>query len=59
MVRLAEAIDLEVLAGLAVLLWPNHSTEDLFCEFSKIMTNGESQFFLKYENDIPVGFAQC
>ena len=59
MVRLAEAIDLEVLAGLAVLLWPNHSTEDSFCEFSKIMTNGESQFFLKYENDIPVGFAQC
>ena len=23
------------------------------------MINGKSQFFLKYENDFPIGFAQC
>lgn len=59
MVKSAEVNDLGVLAGLAALLWQNHSAEDLFHEFSKIMSKGESQFFLKYEEDMPVGFAQC
>lgn len=59
MVKSAEVNDLGVLAGLAALLWQNHTAEDLFHEFSKIMSKGESQFFLKYEKDMPVGFAQC
>lgn len=59
MVKSAEVNDLEVLANLAALLWQNHSIEDLFHEFSGIMSNGESRFFLKYEKNIPVGFAQC
>lgn len=59
MVKSAEFSDLEVLSNLAALLWQNHSAEDLFHEFSKIMSKGESQFFLKYEKDMPVGFAQC
>lgn len=59
MVKPAGVNDLEVLANLAALLWQNHSVEDLFHEFSKIMSKGESQFFLKYEKDMPVGFAQC
>ena len=59
MVKSAEVNDLGVLAGLAALLWQNQSAEDLFHEFSKIMSKGESQFFLKYEKDMPVGFAQC
>ena len=28
-------------------------------EFSEIISQGKSRFFLKYENDIPIGFAQC
>lgn len=59
MVKPAEVNDLDVLANLAVLLWQNHSVEDLFQEFSRILSNGESQFFLKYENNLPIGFAQC
>lgn len=59
MVRSAEVNDLGVLAELAALLWQNHSAEDLFQKFSKIMSNGASQFFLLYEKDLPVGFAQC
>ena len=35
MVKPAEVRDLEVLANLAVLLWENHSAEDLLYEFSK------------------------
>ena len=59
MVKPAEANDLDVLANLTAQLWQNHSIKDLFQEFSRILSNGESQFFLKYENGLPVGFAQC
>lgn len=51
--------DLNTLASLAVLMWSTHSVKALEKEFSEIIQNGESQFFLKYENGIPVGFAQC
>lgn len=59
MIKPAEANDLDVLTNLAAQLWQNHSVEDLFQEFSRILSNGESQFFLKYENNLSVGFAQC
>lgn len=55
----AEMCDVERLANLAVLMWKKHTVQDLIDEFSKIMLKGNSQFFLKYEQDIPVGFAQC
>lgn len=59
MVRKAEKQDLEILANLAVQIWDSHSVSELIVEFSEIMEKGNSQFFLKYENDIPIGFAQC
>ncbi|HBI1562028.1 MULTISPECIES: GNAT family N-acetyltransferase [Enterococcus] len=40
-------------------MWQNHTIQDLIDEFSRIMLKGNSQFFLKYEQDIPIGFAQC
>ena len=59
MIRKAGKQDLEILANLAVLMWDNHSVSELFADFSEIISKGKSQFFLKYENDIPIGFAQC
>lgn len=59
MIKKAENSDLEILAKLAVLMWQNHSVNVRIEEFSEIMMNGKSQFFLKFENDVPVGFAQC
>lgn len=59
MIKKAGSNDLEMLAELAVIMWRNHSTNELINEFSEIMMNGNSQFFLKYENDLPIGFAQC
>lgn len=59
MVRKAGKKDLEILANLAVLMWDSHSVSELISEFSEIISKGKSQFFLKYENDIPIGFAQC
>lgn len=59
MIKKAGNNDLELLAKLAVLMWQNHSITELINEFSAIIANGKSVFFLKYENDVPVGFAQC
>lgn len=59
MVRKAEKMDLEVLANLAVLMWDSNSVNELLDEFSKIMANGKSQFFLQYVDNMPIGFAQC
>lgn len=59
MIKKAGHDDLETLAELAALMWRNHAVEELKEEFSAIMANGNSQFFLKYENGLPVGLAQC
>lgn len=59
MIRKAEKSDLGTLVNLAVLLW-NHSTIDtLLHEFSEMMTKKNMQFFLKFANNVVVGFAQC
>lgn len=59
MVRKAGKEDLETLADLAVLLWDGHTVDELIDEFADIISEGKSQFFLKYENDIPIGFVHC
>lgn len=59
MIRKAEKSDLGTLVNLAVLLW-NHSTIDtLLHEFSEMMTKKNMQFFLKFADNVVVGFAQC
>lgn len=45
MIKKAGNKELEILAKLAVLMWQNHSVNELINEFSEIMTNGKSQFF--------------
>lgn len=59
MVKRAEEKDIAAIANLAAMIWSNHSVEELNNEFSDLFMKEEAQFFLKYENDIPVGFAQC
>ncbi|MDE7389426.1 MAG: GNAT family N-acetyltransferase [Lachnospiraceae bacterium] len=59
MVRQAGKSELETLADLAVLMWGSYSVSDLVNQFSETISKGKSQFFLKFENDVPVGFAQC
>ena len=51
--------DLEILANLAVLMWESHSIQDLIDEFEDIIQKENAQFFLKYHQNTPVGFAQC
>lgn len=59
MIKKAEQNDIEAIASLAIMMWDDHTVDDLKKEFLQIFSNGDSQFFLKYENNMPVGFAQC
>lgn len=59
MVRKTEKGDLEILANLAVLMWSHSTIDTLLHEFSEMITKENMQFFLKFANNMPVGFAQC
>lgn len=59
MIRKAEIEDLNVVANLASMLWPDHSVDSLVCEFEKLIKKGRTRFFIKYDYGTPVGFAQC
>ena len=59
MIRKASKNDIRIIAGLAVLMWDENSVDDLADEFSEILSKDDAQIFVKYEEDIPVGFAQC
>ena len=59
MVKKAETADANKIAGLAVLMWNTSTVQELTQEFLDVMEQGKGQFFLKYEQGIPVGFAQC
>ena len=59
MIRKASKNDIRIIADLAVLMWDNNSVDELTDEFSEILSKDDAQIFLKYEDDIPVGFAQC
>lgn len=59
MIKRAGKQDLKILAELAVQMWKKNSVNELMTEFSEIISGGKAQFFLKCENEIPVGFAQC
>lgn len=58
-VRRAEKEDIGILAGMALLLWPGHTIEELSGEFEEIIVKNEAAFFLAYEQGRPVGFSQC
>ena len=58
MVRKAGSKDISAVANLAVLMWDDNTVEDLIQEFTEILAQGRAQFFLKYENDIPVGLGK-
>ena len=59
MIRKAGKDDLETLSNLAAMLWDSHSADELIAEFSETVSSDKSQFFLKYADGLPVGFAQC
>lgn len=58
-IRKAEEKDLTVLATLACQLWPDHTAPEMQDTFGGIMASPGAAFFLAYEEETAVGFAQC
>ena len=59
MVRKAGIENLEEIANLAVLMWTDLEAREFIDEFTDVISKGNTRFFLKYDGDIPIGFAQC
>ncbi len=59
MIKKATIADLPALSALALMLWPENTAEDLAEEFSEAIRQNTAQFFLLYDGDEAIGFAQC
>ena len=59
MVRTATNGESRILAEMVVRMWESHTVDELEKEFAKTLNDKRSSLFIKYINDLPVGFAQC
>lgn len=59
MIKMGRQEDISLLAELAALLWEQDSLQELEEDLAGIMAKEDACFFLYYEQEIPVGFAQC
>lgn len=59
MVRKAQQSDIESLTALALELWGGHDREELAAEFTETIKREDAVFFLYFDGDNAVGFAQC
>ena len=50
---------MDTIAGLALGLWPDHVYAELRQEMGEILSLPDAAFFLAYDGETPVGFAQC
>ena len=58
MVRVEQEKDINILANLAALLYNTISVLELEKEFYQAILKDNVKFFLKYDNNLPVGFAE-
>lgn len=59
MIKRAKAEDAEILAALALQMWTEHNLEEMTKEFRELLKSDEAACFIKYEDEKPIGFAQC
>ncbi|HCL04007.1 MAG TPA: GNAT family N-acetyltransferase [Lachnoclostridium phytofermentans] len=59
MIKKATQEELHTLAQLAILLWPDHTLDELEDEFLEYIEKEDATFYIAYKDDISVGFAQC
>ena len=59
LIKKAEATDAEKIAALAVQMWDTATVQELTDEFLDAILQGNGQIFLKYDQGMLVGFAQC
>ena len=59
MIRRASPGDIGELTALALALWPGHDAGELQAELLELLEREDAGFFLAYDGDSAVGFAQC
>ena len=59
MVKKAIDNDSRVLAEMAVQMWDSHTVDVLEMDFVETLKSEYAVFFIKYADNMPVGFAQC
>lgn len=59
LIRKALSEDARITAELAVLLWPDHTIDELTEETAPLLSDDESAVFLALAGNDPVAFAQC
>lgn len=59
MIRKANIQDIHTLTELALMLWPENSAEEMRREMETTIAKENAAFFLAYDGDCPIGFAQC
>jgi len=59
MVRKATNIESRVLAEMAIQIWDSNIIDELEAEIIETLNDEQSAFFIKYVNNVPVGFARC
>lgn len=59
MIKIATLQETKVVANLALLLWPDHTLEEMEQDMNHAIVNNHSIIFLAYHNNEAIGFAQC
>ena len=59
MIYKATKDDIDILVSLAVVLWSEHTLDDLKNEFLPIMESNDAVFYIFTQEGQPIGFAQC
>ena len=59
MVKKAIDKDSRVLSEMAVQMWESHTVDVLEMDFVETLKSEYAVFFIKYADNMPVGFAQC
>lgn len=59
MIRQASIEDSNIVAELALLLWPDNEIDELEKDIKESFSSNENASFIYFHNDVPAGFAQC
>ncbi len=59
MIKSAVKNDARVLAELAILMWNDNTVSDLEKEFTELIESDKAICFIKYIDNMAIGFAQC
>jgi len=59
MIYKATKNDIDILVGLAIVMWSEHTLGDLKNEFLEIIDSNDAVFYIITKEGQPVGFAQC